>query len=198
MNRNSNEKEYSFSRLDDAIEYTLLQNRRLFICDTVDNDSMRQAIRKLWYMQFSDPKKPILIVINSPGGSVDAGFALWDQIQGLSCPVKTIVTGIAASMGSVLSLSAKKGGRLATPNARIMIHQPSISGVVHGQASDIEIHAREIIKTRERLVKLYVEATGQSSETIDRALDRDLWMSAQEAKLFGLIDDIVPSLEDVR
>jgi ATP-dependent Clp protease protease subunit len=181
------ENPMAFSRLDDMIEYTLLKHRRLFVCDVVDNESMKAAIRKLWYMQLSSPNEPILIVINSPGGSVDAGFALWDQIKGLTCPVKTVVTGIAASMGSVLSL--------ATANARIMIHQPSISGVVRGQASDIEIHAKEIIKTRERLVQLYVEATGQSADTIDQALERDLWMSAQEAKTFGLIDHIIPSLE---
>jgi ATP-dependent Clp protease protease subunit len=147
--------------LDDEIERTLLLDRRLLFSAEVDQESATQAIRKLWYLELSAPGKGITLVINSPGGSVDAGFAIWDQIKMITSPVTTLVTGLAASMGSILSLCAAPGRRLATPNARIMIHQPSIHGAVRGPASDIEIHAREILRTRSRIIDLYVEATGK-------------------------------------
>jgi ATP-dependent Clp protease protease subunit len=135
-------------------------------------------------------------VIHSPGGSVDSGLAIWDQIKMISAPVYTLVTGLAASMGSVLSLAAEKGKRFASPMARIMIHQPMISGVMHGQATDLEIQAKEILKTREQLVGLYAEKTGKDRAAIEKALDRDTWMNAQEALAFGLIDKIVTSFKD--
>lgn len=188
---NSENDSLRLAHLDDVIESKLLEKRRLFLSGVVTGESMTEAIRKLWYLSFIDSKTPIIIVINSPGGSVDDGMAMWDQIRALSCPVYTVVTGMAASMGSVLSVAAGKGKRFATPNARIMIHQPSISGVVRGQASDLEIHAREILKTKARLVDLYVEATGQARSIIEKAIDRDHWMSAQEAMAFGLLDGIV-------
>lgn len=114
----------------------------------------------------------------------------------ISAPVYTLVTGLAASMGSVLSLAAEKGKRFASPMARIMIHQPMISGVMHGQATDLEIQAKEILKTREQLVGLYAEKTGKDRAAIEKALDRDTWMNAQEALAFGLIDKIVTSFKD--
>ena len=137
-------------RIDDA----LLSARRIFLSDGVDNDSARDVIRKLWYLEMKDPGKPILLVINSPGGSVDAGFAVWDQIKLITSPVTTLVTGLAASMGSVLSLAAAPGKRFATQNARIMIHQPSIHGLIRGQATDLDIQAKEIMKTRKAIVEV--------------------------------------------
>jgi ATP-dependent Clp protease protease subunit len=136
-------------------------------------------------------------VINSPGGSVDSGFAIWDQINMISSPVVTLVTGLAASMGSLLSLVAPKGKRLATANARIMIHQPLIGGVIRGQATDLEIQAREMLKTRSMIVDIYSDATGKEKKAIEKAIDRDNWMTAQEAKEFGLVDAIVTSMKDV-
>lgn len=186
----------SFLKLDDVIELALLKTRRIFFSGPVDSSSAEVAIRKLWYLELQDPGKAITLVINSPGGSVDAGFAVWDQVKLVSSPITTIVTGLAASMGSVLSLCATSGKRLATENARIMIHQPSIGGPITGQATDLDIHAREILKTKSRLIDLYVEATKQSREVIERAIDRDTWMSAQEAKDFGLLDGIVTSYHD--
>jgi ATP-dependent Clp protease protease subunit len=183
--------------LDDEIERTLLLDRRLLFSAEVDQESATQAIRKLWYLELSAPGKGITFIINSPGGSVDAGFAIWDQIKMISSPVTTLVTGLAASMGSILSLCAAKGRRLATPNARIMIHQPSIHGAVRGPASDIEIHAREILRTRSRIIDLYVEATGKDRDTIAAAIERDTFLSADEAKEFGLIDRIVSSFKDM-
>ena len=184
--------------LDDEIERTLLQNRRLFFSEEVSPESAADTIRKLWYLELSQPGKPITLIIHSPGGSVDAGFAVWDQIKMISSPVTTLVTGLAASMGSILSLCAAKGRRFATPNARILIHQPSIHGGLRGQASDLEIHAREILKLRARIIALYVEATGKDRETIAQAIERDTWLSAEEAKDFGLIDKIVTNFKDIQ
>lgn len=187
----------SAGSLQDEIERMLLQNRRLFYSDEVSPESAAEAIRKLWYLEYSAPGKPITLVIQSPGGSVDAGFAVWDQIKMITSPVSTVVTGLAASMGSILSLCAAKGRRFATPNARILIHQPSIHGGVRGQASDLEIHAREILKLRERIIALYVEATGKDRDRIAAAIERDTWLSAEEAKEFGLIDKVISSYKDL-
>ena len=185
------------SPVEGKIDEMLIKQRRIFFASPFDDRSAETAIRKLWYMEEDAPGKPILLIINSPGGSVDAGFALWDQIKMVSSPVTTLVTGIAASMGSVLSLVAEKGKRFATPLSRIMIHQPSIHGVVRGQATDLEIQAKEILKTMEQLIDLYVEATGRSREEIARALDRDRWFSAKEAQEFGLIDKLVTSYKEI-
>lgn len=187
----------NFMSLDDKIEQELLDKRRLFLCDDVRAETTYQIIRKLWYLEHKDPGQPILLIINSPGGSVDAGFAIWDQVKMVSSPVYTLVTGLAASMGSILSLCAAKGRRLATPNARIMIHQPLIGGVLQGQATDLDIQAREMIKTRNALVKIYVEATGKSAEEIEKAIDRDTWMTAEEAKDFGLLDKIISTNDEM-
>ena len=192
----SNE-ESGFKMLDDKIDSMILESRRIFFSEAVDNASARDAIRKLWYLEFTNPGKPILFVINSPGGSVDSGFAVWDQVNMITSPVYTLVTGLAASMGSVLSLVASPGKRFATPNARIMIHQPSIMGVIKGQATDLDIQAKEILKTWNQLVDLYVEKTGQKRELVEKKLDRDSWMTAQEAKDFGLLDKIVKNYKEI-
>jgi len=183
----------NFPKVQDRIEASLLKARRIFLSGAVDEESARDIIEKIWYLELENPKKPILLVINSPGGSVDAGWAIWDQIKMITSPVKTLVTGLAASMGSVLSLVAAKGHRYATPNARIMIHQPMIGGVIRGQATDLEIQAKEILKTKGQLIDVYVEQTGKSREVIEDAIDRDRWFSAQEAMEFGLLDGIVDS-----
>jgi ATP-dependent Clp protease protease subunit len=183
--------------IDSKIDQTLLKARRIFISDAIDSESAKDAIRKLWYLELTDPGKPILLAINSPGGSVDSGFAIWDQIKMITSPVTTLVTGLAASMGSILSLSAAPKRRFATPYARIMIHQPAIHGLVKGQATDLEIQAKEIIKSRKLLIELYMQATGKDYKTMDKALDRDTWMSAQEALEFGLLDGIVKSFKEI-
>lgn len=184
-------------KVKDRIDGVILDARRIFICDAIDNNSAKEAIRQLWYLELSDPGKPILMVINSPGGSVDSGFAIWDQVKMITSPITTLVTGLAASMGSVLSLCAAPKRRFATPNSRILIHQPRLSGAIQGQAIDLGIQAKEMLKTREALVKIYTEATGKDSKVIDRAIDRDTWMSAQEALEYGLLDGIVNSYKDL-
>jgi ATP-dependent Clp protease protease subunit len=183
--------------INDKLDHAMLDKRRVFLSDAVDSDSAKDIIRKLWYLDHLAPGKPILFIINSPGGSVDSGFAIWDQIKMLSSPVITLVTGLAASMGSLLSLVAGKGKRLATANARIMIHQPLIGGVIRGQATDLEIQAKEMLKTRAQIVGIYVDATGKDAKAIEKAINRDNWMSAEEALEFGLLDKIVTSMKDV-
>ena len=182
---------------DTKLEELLLKKRRIFFSSPVTDETARDVIRRLWYLEYTDPKEPILFVINSPGGSIDSGFAIWDQIQMISSPVTTLVTGLAASMGSILSLAAAPRCRFATPHARIMIHQPLIHGVIQGQATDLEIQAKEIIKTRDAIIDLYSKATGKDQKDLDKMIDRDTWMSAEEAKNFGLLDGIVSSYQEL-
>jgi ATP-dependent Clp protease protease subunit len=191
------EQKQPHSKINDKIDLAILEKRRIFLSDAVDSASAHDIIRKFWYLDHIAPGKPILFIINSPGGSVDSGFAIWDQIKMLSSPVVTLVTGLAASMGSLLSLVSGKGKRFATPNARIMIHQPLIGGVIRGQATDLDIQAKEILKTRAMLVDMYTHATGKDRKVIEKAIDRDNWMSAGEALEFGLLDKVVESMKDV-
>ncbi len=184
--------------LNDKIDTLLLESRRIFLFDAVDNQTSYEVIRKLWYLELSNPGKPITFIINSPGGSVDSGLAVWDQVKMLTSPIITCVCGLAASMGSVLSLCASPGKRYATPHSRIMVHQPSISGPVTGQATDLSIHAKEIIKTKNMLIELYEKHSGRTKKEIEKALDRDTWMSAQEALNFGLLDKIVDNVKDIK
>ena len=191
------EKDKKRGGVEEKIDEALLSARRIFLSDGVDGDSAKDIIRKLWYLELKDPGKPILFVINSPGGSVDSGFAVWDQIKLMTSPVTTLVTGLAASMGSVLSLAGAPGRRFATKNARIMIHQPSIHGLIRGQATDLDIQAKEIMKTRKAIVQLYVDASGKEYSVVDKAIDRDAWMSPEEALEFGLLDKVITSPQDV-
>jgi len=190
-------KEEKTTGVDAKIDGLLIEKRIVFLAAPVDDQSAKEVIRTLWYLEHLDPKKPILFVINSPGGSVDAGFSIWDQVKMIRAPVYTMVMGLAASMGSILSLVAEKGKRFSTANARFMIHQPSLGGTIQGQATDLEIQATEILKTRDVLIRVYVEATGKDYNTIERALDRDTWMSPKEALEYGLIDKIVTSYDQI-
>ena len=195
---NNKNSEAKIKLIESKIDEALLKARRIFFCDVVDMESAKEAIRKLWYLELTDPGKPILFVINSPGGSVDAGFAIWDQVKMISSPVTTLVTGLAASMGSILSLCAAPNKRFATPNARIMIHQPRIMGVIQGQATDLSIQADQIMKTRKQIVDAYVAATGKDPKEIDKAIDRDHWFTADEAVKFGLLNGVVSSFKDLK
>lgn len=186
-----------FVKIEDRMEAAILEARRIFVSRQIDSETAKDVIRKLWYLDIIDPGKPILFVINSPGGSVDDGFAIWDQIKMIRSPVTTLISGLAASMGSVLSLCSHPKRRYATPQSRIMIHQPMIGGIIQGQATDLDIQAKEMLKTRAKLVKIYMDATGKDYETIDRAIDRDTWMTAEEAKAYGLLDGIVGSFEQI-
>jgi ATP-dependent Clp protease protease subunit len=149
------------------------------------------VIAQLLFLESQDPKEEIKMYIQSPGGYVTAGLAIYDTMQYVKCPIRTVCVGIAASMASILLAAGTKGSRFALPNARVMIHQPS--GGAEGQATDIKIHAEEIIKTRARLTKILATHTGNTVSQIDKDLERDFYMSAEESLKYGIIDRIVKS-----
>jgi len=167
----------------------LLKERIIFLGTAINDEVSNLAIAQLLFLQSEDAEKPISVYVNSPGGSVTAGLAMYDTIQFLKCPVQTYCVGQAASMGAVLLACGAKGKRFALPNARIMIHQPW--GGVEGQASDISIQAKEILRLRDRLNEILAHHTGKSIEAIAKDTDRDFFMSAAEAKDYGLIDEVV-------
>ena len=169
----------------------LLNDRIVMLCDEVNDTTASLVVAQLLYLEGQDPDKDIHLYINSPGGSVTAGMAIYDTMNYIKCDVSTICMGLAASMGAFLLSSGAKGKRMALPNAEIMIHQPS--GGAKGQASDIKIHADWIIKTREKLNRIMSEQTGQPLEVISRDTERDNFMSAEEAVNYGLIDKVITS-----
>ncbi len=168
----------------------LLKNRIIFVGEAIDDALANLVIAQLLYLEQEDPDKDIDIYINSPGGSVTAGLGIYDCMQLVKPDVSCICMGMAASAAAVLLAGGAKGKRFALPYSRIMIHQPWISQI-GGQATDIDIHARQIIKTRETLNKILAEHTGQDLEKVARDTERDFYMSAQEAKEYGLIDEII-------
>lgn len=167
----------------------LLKERIIFLTGEVHDGVSSLICAQLLFLESENPKKPISFYINSPGGVVTSGLAMYDTMQYIKPDVHTVCIGQAASMGSLLLTAGAKDHRYALPNSRIMIHQPS--GGARGQATDIEIQAREILKLRERLNKLYVHHTGQKLAEIEKAMERDNFMNADEAKKFGLIDKVV-------
>jgi ATP-dependent Clp protease, protease subunit len=173
----------------------LLMDRIIFLGTPVDDNVANLVIAQLLFLQADDPDRDIFLYINSPGGSVYAGLAIYDTIQYLTAPVNTMCMGMAASMGALLLAAGEKGKRSALPNSRIMIHQPS--GGSHGTAADIEIQAREIIYARERLNMILADHTGQSVERVTEDVDRDRFMSPLEAKEYGLIDNVVTNQKEV-
>lgn len=170
----------------------LLKDRIVFVGAAIDDAIANSIIAQLLFLAAEDPEKDIHMYINSPGGSVSAGFGIYDTMQIIKPQVNTICTGFAASYGAILLLAGAKGKRLALPNSEIMIHQPL--GGVQGQATDIAITAKRILKTREKLAHIISERTGQSIERVEKDMERDYFMSAEEAKEYGIIDDIVTKL----
>jgi len=171
----------------------LLTDRIIFLTGEVEEHMADLIVAQLFFLESEDPQKDIYFYINSPGGAVTAGMAIYDTMQYVTCDVATICIGMAASMGSLLLAAGAPGKRMALPNAKIMIHQPL--GGAQGQASDIEIHAKEIVKTKERLNQILVHHTGQPIEVIRKDTDRDFFLSAEEAKEYGLIDKVVAKRE---
>ena len=169
----------------------LLKERIIFLGEEVTDASASVIIAQLLFLEGEDPEKDIYLYINSPGGSVTAGMAIYDTMQYIKCDVSTICIGMAASMGSFLLAGGAKGKRFALPNSEIMIHQPS--GGARGQATEIKIVAEHILKTRHKLNQILSENTGQSLETIEVDTERDNFMSAQEAKEYGLVDEVITS-----
>ncbi|MBQ9235037.1 MAG: ATP-dependent Clp endopeptidase proteolytic subunit ClpP [Alphaproteobacteria bacterium] len=174
----------------------LLKERIIFLTGEVNDEVSALVCAQLLFLEAEDPKKDIFLYINSPGGVVTSGMAMYDTMQYISCDVNTLCIGQACSMGSLLLTGGAKGKRFALPNARIMIHQPS--GGFRGQATDIEIHAKEILDMKKRLNQIYAHHTGKKLPTIEAAMERDNFMSPQEALKFGLIDHIVTSRSDIK
>lgn len=169
----------------------LLKDRIIFLGTEIDDTVANLVIAQLLFLQSEDPKEEIKLYINSPGGSISAGLAIYDTMQHIKPDVSTIVVGMAASMGAFLAACGAKGKRFALPNARVMIHQPS--GGFSGTASDIEITAKEIIKMRQKLNEIIAEKTGQKVDKVAGDSDRDYWMSADEAKTYGVVDSVLNS-----
>ncbi|CZR00467.1 ATP-dependent Clp protease proteolytic subunit ClpP [Trichococcus ilyis] len=174
----------------------LLKDRIIMLSGPIDDNTANSVIAQLLFLDAQDSEKDIYIYINSPGGSVSAGLAIYDTMNFIKADVQTIAMGMAASMGSFLLTAGEKGKRFALPNAEIMIHQPL--GGAQGQATEIEIAARHILQTRERLNKILAEKTGQPMEVIERDTDRDNYMTAQQAKEYGLIDEVMVSSKTLK
>ena len=172
----------------------LLKERIIFLGEEVNEVTASLVVAQLLFLEAEDPEKDIQLYINSPGGSVTAGFAIYDTMQYIKCDVSTICIGMAASMGAFLLSGGTKGKRMALPNAEIMIHQPL--GGAQGQATEIEIAAKHILKTKEKLNKILAENCNQPLDVIAKDTDRDNWMTAEEAKEYGLIDLVISSREE--
>ncbi|MDY2862185.1 MAG: ATP-dependent Clp endopeptidase proteolytic subunit ClpP [Oscillospiraceae bacterium] len=170
----------------------LLNDRIIMLSDEVNDTTASLVVAQLLYLEAQDPDKDISLYINSPGGSVTAGMAIYDTMQYIKCDVSTICMGMAASMGAFLLCAGTKGKRFALPNSEIMIHQPLIGGSgMQGQASDIKIHADHLVRTKQKLNRILAERTGQTLEQITKDTDRDNFLSAEEAKNYGLIDRVI-------
>ena len=181
---NKGERSYDiFSRL--------LKDRIIFLSEDVNQTTASLVVAQMLFLESEDPDKEISFYINSPGGSITDGMAIFDTMNYIKCPVTTICIGMAASMGAFLLAAGTKGKRFATPNAEIMIHQPLISGGLSGQTTEIKIHAEHLVRTREKLNRILSERTGKSLEQIEKDTERDNFMTAEQALEYGLIDGIM-------
>jgi ATP-dependent Clp protease, protease subunit len=171
----------------------LLKERIVFLAGPITDMTANSIIAQLLFLASKDPEKDIQIYINTPGGSVTAGLAIYDTMQYIKCPVSTVCVGLAASMGATLLAAGAKGKRFALPNSQIMMHQ--VAGGVSGEAVEIEITAKQIVKIKEKLNKILAKHTGQSLEKVERDTDRDFYLDAEEAKAYGLIDEVIKTKE---
>jgi ATP-dependent Clp protease protease subunit len=173
----------------------LLKERIVFLGGAVTDSVANSVIAQLLFLASKDPKKPIQLYLNTPGGSVTAGMAIYDTMQYINCPISTVCVGLAASMGAILLATGTKGKRFALPNSQIMLHQ--VAGGVSGEAVEIEITAKQILKIRERLNNILSKHTGQPLEKVSKDTDRDFYLTAQEAKDYGLIDEVIKTKEQI-
>ena len=172
-----------------------LEQRKVFLWGPVMDDSARAVVNRLLYLEAEDPGKEISFYINSPGGVVTSGMVIYDTMKMISSPVSTVCMGLAASMGSILLSAGEKGKRSIFPSGRVMIHQPSIGGLIRGVAADIAIHAREIVKTKEMGARILADHCGQSFEKVMKDFDRDYWMDAQESLDYGIVDHLIEKID---
>ena len=182
---------------DQFTEIKLLERRCIFISEAITARTAKRYISDFLALEHDKPGEPITLYLNSPGGEVNSGYAIFDTIRFLSSPVTIINTGLCASIATVINVAAKKERRFSMPNAKFLIHQPLIPGQVYGQASDLEITAREILKTREKINKLLSKVTGTPLDQVEMDTIRDYWMNAQEALEYGLISKIVETHKDL-
>lgn len=173
-----------------SVALRLLQERRVFLGREVKPASANRLIHQIMFLEADNPTAPIEMFINSPGGEVSSGLAVYDLIRMVKCPVHTISAGLTASIATIILVGGNKGKRLSWPNSRILIHQPL--GGVRGQATDVEIHAREILKIKDKVNQILADATGHPLKKIEKDTNRDYWMSSGEAKEYGIIDEILP------
>ena len=174
----------------------LLRDRIIFIGGGVTDEMANLVVAQLLFLSSEDPETDISVYVNSPGGSVSAGLAIYDTMQFVRCDVATYCTGMAASMGAVLLSGGTKGKRYILPNSTVLIHQPLIHGVLTGPATDLDIEAQEILRLRERLYKILAEATGQPQETIERDCDRNKWLAAEQAVEYGVVDKVLQRMPE--
>lgn len=172
-----------------------LEKRMVFLWGPVMDESAREIVNRLLYLESVDPGKEITFYINSPGGVVTSGMVIYDTMKMISSPVSTVCMGLAASMGSILLSAGEKGKRFIYPSGRVMIHQPSIGGLIQGVASDIAIHANEIVKTRRLGAQILADNCGHSIDKVLKDFDRDYWMDAQESLEYGIVDKIIDKIE---
>lgn len=185
------------SLFDANIHKKLFDKRLIILSEAIHSQSAKRVIEQLLSLEAEDPAKDIWMFLNSPGGEVSSGFGIYDTLRFIRPTVKIIVTGLAASIATVILLGADKEFRFSLPNSRILIHQPLISGSIQGQASDIEIHANEILKTREKIAQLYHKETKQPLDRIRRDIERDYWMTTEEACEYGLVSRIITSWNEI-
>lgn len=175
----------------------LLKSRTILLSSEVSPATARRVIEQILVMEADDPERPITLLVNSPGGEVHSGFAIYDVIRFVRPRVRIVCVGLTASIATIILLAAKKEDRLALPNARLLIHQPLFQGEVFGPASDLEITAQEILKTKARINKLIAEECGQPIEKVERDTERDFWLSADEAQKYGLISRVITDRADI-
>jgi ATP-dependent Clp protease protease subunit len=192
MKREQNAQKEEEKREDESASVLtrLLASRTVIVSGAVTSELASKTIQQLILLDHEDGKKRITLLVNSPGGEFHSGFAIYDTIRFISSPVISVVVGLAASMGSIIPLAAEKQGRYALPHSKFLIHQPLLMGY-QGRATDLEIQAREILRDRERVVEIYQEHTGRKPDEITRDIERDKWMTAEEALEYGLVDKIV-------
>ncbi len=185
------------SLLESNTQKKLFDKRIIILSEAVHSQSAKRVIEQLLSLEAEDSSKDIWMFLNSPGGEVSSGFGVYDTIRFIRPKVKIIVTGLAASIATVILLAAEKESRFTLPNSRLLIHQPLINGSIQGQASDIEIHAKEILKTREKIAELYTKETGQPIERVRRDIERDYWMTTKEALEYGLVSKVISSWGEI-
>lgn len=194
---NDGEKKENDSEKENPLAEKFLKTRQIILSGEINEENTAKTIQQLLLLE-ADSDKPIYIYIDSPGGSIDSGFGIYDVIRFINAPVYTIGTGLIASMGSIILLAAPKERRLGLPNSHYLIHQPLIGGVAQGVATDLEIQAEEISKSKEKLIKLISEETGKSVEQVAKDCDRDHWLTSDEAKDYGLISKVISSRKELQ